>query len=848
MPSRIPSRDTEKTKAELLREIQRLRKSLDAAKTPKSLVASAGPPDTLKTISVPEPFVPIFLNAQQYVYRYFASKIEDPEHSTISISGERYILVRAASMSVEFFELVRSLYKDKGEEEARAVANNLLFDLAHAIGKADAKTFHTRLGVTDPIEKLSTGPIHFSFAGWAFVKIFPESNPSPDENYYLIFDHPFSFESDAWLKKTRGARTNFPVCVMNAGYSSGWCEESFGLPLVSVEIECLARGDAQCRFIMAPPTRVEEHIARYFQARKGVTPHAHLGPALPVIPEFFQRKRMEEELRRSHEQLEQRVAERTEEVVRANQQLREEIAGRIEAQAALQRANERFEVASTAADTVIYETDLGEQRITWTRGLSEIFGYPLNEIPPGRAWWKSCIHPDDLARTESELAESLKDKPDFFLEYRFRARNGRYMQIWDKGRVVRDESGRPQRLIGAIVDISERKRLEDELRQAQKMEAIGRLAGGVAHDFNNLLTVIHGYSEMLMRDIGKPERAAQHIDEIKKGADRAAALTRQLLAFSRRQVLAPEVMDLHAVVTNMAAMLHRLLGEDIELKIAGSPQPRLVRADRGQMEQVIMNLAVNARDAMPKGGALTLETSVVNLDEDYAAGIVTVVPGSYAMLTVRDNGVGMAEEVRAHIFEPFFTTKEAGRGTGLGLATVYGIVKQSGGYIWVSSKPGQGTTFTIHLPEVAEEHAKPGNTAARETPAAIAGRETILLVEDEAPVRRLVFQILCEAGYTVQQAGHGREALEIASDSAEPIRLLITDVVMPHMNGRELADELARRFPQMKVLFISGYPGNAVEERGILEPGSHFLQKPFSSETLLRRVQEILHASRAAQV
>ncbi|HTC79175.1 MAG TPA: V4R domain-containing protein, partial [Terriglobales bacterium] len=277
MPSRIPSRDTEKTKAELLREIQRLRKSLDAAKATKSLVASAGPPDTLKTISVPDPFVPIFLNAQQYVYRYFASKIEDPEHSTISISGERYILVRAASMSVEFFELVRSLYKDKGEEEARAVANNLLFDLAHAIGKADAKTFHTRLGVTDPIEKLSTGPIHFSFAGWAFVKISPESNPSPDENYYLIFDHPFSFESDAWLKKTRGARTNFPVCVMNAGYSSGWCEESFGLPLVSVEIECLARGDAQCRFIMAPPTRVEEHIARYFQARKGVTPHAHLG-------------------------------------------------------------------------------------------------------------------------------------------------------------------------------------------------------------------------------------------------------------------------------------------------------------------------------------------------------------------------------------------------------------------------------------------------------------------------------------------------------------------------------------------------------------------------------------------
>src|SRR5205814_2187273 len=364
---------------------------------------------------------------------------------------------------------------------------------------------------------------------------------------------------------------------------------------------------------MAPPTRVEEHVARYFQARKGVTPHPHLAPAAPVIPEFFQRKRMEEELRRSHEQLEQRVAERTEEVVRANQQLREEIAGRTEAQAALQRANERFEVASTAADTVIYETDLGEQRITWTRGLSEIFGYPLNEIPPSRTWWKSCIHPDDLARTETELAESLKDKPDFFLEYRFRARNGRYMQIWDKGRIVRDESGRPRRLIGAIVPISERKRLEDELRQAQNMEAIGRLAGGVAHDFNNVLTAVFGYVDLLREELPQDSDAQKDLSEVRKAAERAASLTRQLLAFSRQQVLEPVVLELNELVTDFEKMLRRVIGEDVELRLALGADVGNVRADPGQLHQVIMNLVVNARDAMPTGGKLILETANAEL-------------------------------------------------------------------------------------------------------------------------------------------------------------------------------------------------------------------------------------------
>ena len=286
------------------------------------------PRRALSTVSVPAPFRAVFLNAQDYVARYFERKKENPHLGTISISGERYILLRAASMSVEFFDLVTSLYQDKGPDEARSVANNLLFDLAHAIGKADAKTFHHRMKVTDPIEKLSAGPIHFSFAGWAFVEIFPESRPSPDEDYYLIYDHPFSFESDAWAR--RGRKSDVPVCIMNAGYSSGWCEESFGLPLVAAEVECVAAGGRHCRFIMAPPSRIEEHLARYVaRAGGGTRSSGRIGSLVPVsIPEFFQRKRMEEELRQSHENLERRVEARTAELTAANKRLRQEIAER----------------------------------------------------------------------------------------------------------------------------------------------------------------------------------------------------------------------------------------------------------------------------------------------------------------------------------------------------------------------------------------------------------------------------------------------------------------------------------------------------------------------------------------
>jgi PAS domain S-box-containing protein len=402
---------------------------------------------------------------------------------------------------------------------------------------------------------------------------------------------------------------------------------------------------------------------------------------------------------------------------------------------------------------------------------------------------------------------------------------------------VRDQRGEITHFIAIKEEVTERKRLEQQLRQAQKMEAVGRLAGGVAHDFNNLLTIISGYSDLLLEHPGTVEPMQGYANEIRNASSRAATLTRQLLAFSRQQVLAPRVLDLNAVVANIEKMLKRLIGEDVDLVTVLAENLWPVKGDPGQLEQVLLNLAVNARDAMPKGGTLTIETANVEMDRSQAQRHFPISPGPYVLLAVSDTGIGMNAEIQARIFEPFFTTKEKGKGTGLGLATVYGIVKQSGGYIWVFSEVGKGATFKIYLPRSDEDIE---SVARRDRTKAQQGTETLLLVEDEDAVRSLVRNVLQENGYNVLEAGGGEEALRVSEEYRGPIDLLVTDVVMPQMSGPELARCLANSHPQTKVLYISGYTDYAGLQLGGLDTGAGFLQKPFSPEALARKVREVL--------
>jgi two-component system cell cycle sensor histidine kinase/response regulator CckA len=399
-----------------------------------------------------------------------------------------------------------------------------------------------------------------------------------------------------------------------------------------------------------------------------------------------------------------------------------------------------------------------------------------------------------------------------------------------------DFQGRSATLVVAR-DITARRTLEDQLRHAQKMEAVGRLAGGVAHDFNNLLGIIMGYAAIVLRHLPPNDPMRSKIEQIHKASERGAALTRQLLAFSRKQVLQPKIIDLNLIVGDMESMLRRLIGENIELVTVAGEHLGRIKADLGQVGQILLNLALNARDAMPNGGTLSLETANVQLDEAYCSAHADVLPGRYVMLAVADTGSGMDAEVQKHIFDPFFTTKQEGKGTGLGLATVYGIVKQSGGYIWLYSEPDHGSIFKIYLPRI-DERADP------EVPllelALPRGSETILLVEDESSLRELAREILEGLGYTVLDRDSGAAALEIAERHAAPIGLVITDVIMPGMGGREVSQRVLQLHPEAKVLFMSGYTDDAIIHFGVLETGTAFLQKPFTLDALARKVREVL--------
>jgi two-component system, cell cycle sensor histidine kinase and response regulator CckA len=512
----------------------------------------------------------------------------------------------------------------------------------------------------------------------------------------------------------------------------------------------------------------------------------------------------------------------------------------------LRTAETRFRTLVEQLPAITYVAEFGVVG-SWSYVSPQIetmLGFSPAEWMSDPEAWVNCLHPEDRERVLSQEEQSQLNREPFRSEYRMITRDGRVLWCRDEATVMSDQVAKRNLKLGVIHDITQHRQLEEQLRQSQKMEAVGRLAGGVAHDFNNLLMIIKGNSEMMLEHLGATELSRKNAGEIDKAADKAASLTRQLLAFSRMQVIQPKLLDLNLVVDEMARMLGPLIGDHIELNIVSGARLGAVKADQGQIEQVLMNLVINGRDAMPKGGILTIEIANVFLDQAHACQHAEMRPGNYVMMAVSDTGLGMEAETQTHIFEPFFTTKELGKGTGLGLATVYGAVKQNGGWIWVYSEPGRGTTFKIYLPQVEQVVDAPDQTRVDGPP--LHGSETMLLVEDQDAIRDVVSEFLKGSGYTVLEATDGIEALQVAEQHDGDIDLLLTDVVMPRMGGPELAIRLANLRPRMKVIYMSGYTEFAKDNRKLAESEKIILQKPFALVTLARKVREVLGQGRGA--
>ncbi len=504
----------------------------------------------------------------------------------------------------------------------------------------------------------------------------------------------------------------------------------------------------------------------------------------------------------------------------------EDITERLAAEEALRASEERYRFLFNANPLPMWLVDTETMRFLAANDAAvRLYGYSREEF---LAMSVDEVQVPDEGASPVELCPGLQENT-----VRHRRKDGLAMDVEVHGFGVMYGT-RPARLV-AVRDISEMKQLEEQLRQSQKIEAIGRLAGGVAHDFNNILMAIQGYTELTLTGMPLDDPHRSDLEEVRKAAGRGAELTRQLLAFSRRQILKPEILDLNGVIAEMQRMLLRIIGTDIQLVTHLDPHLCRVRADRGQIGQVLLNLVVNARDAMPRGGKLLVETSNVFLDEEYSRTHAGVVPGAYAMIAVTDTGTGIAPSVRAHLFEPFFTTKEKDRGSGFGLSTVYGIVKQSGGHIWVYSEPGHGATFKVYLPDVQVPVQHPSQTAA-ELPRG--GSETVLLVEDDTPLRRLTRRLLEQLGYRVREAAGADEATAVLKEEKSRVDLLLTDFVLPRLRGPELARKLRRILPGLKVLYMSGYSESVVADAAKYAVAS--LSKPFTPEQLAARVREVL--------
>ncbi|HWA77394.1 MAG TPA: response regulator [Polyangiaceae bacterium] len=776
----------------------------------------------LTTVHVPEKFAPLFQQAQSYVSRYFADLLSTPERGTLEIHGQRYVLVRAASMSVEFYEMVRSFSRE--EEEARAVVHALLFDVAHAMGLADAKTFAERMSVSDPIARLSAGPVHFAHAGWAFVDISEESNPAPNEDYYLLYDHPYSFESDSWLAASKNS--DCPVCVMNAGYSSGWCEHSFGLSLVAVEILCRAKGDESCRFIMAPPEQIEAHIARYKQQ------HPELAARIVnySVPGFFS-KRTDRQLLRKNLELEQRERQRAQDLFAINERLKldkaelsaskelnerliEALPGgvvQVGKDGALLRANaEALRILGMSYDTLTqrYVGDFATQTI-----FEDGSPAPVSEYPVTKALVTGLTQPATTMGVRKPNGEIA----------------------WAVFRAVPTRDASTQEINGAVVsffDITERKHFEDKLRHTQKLESLGVLAGGIAHDFNNLLVTILGNASFAKSIASADPRIAPLLDEIEIGARRAAELTKQMLDYAGQGKFKLQQVELSTLVREMAKLVKALIPKHVDVHYQFQEGLPTVDADAAQLRQVAMNLITNAAEAMAeRPGRVVLSVEQRHVTESELASYIgdASCAGTFLCLEVRDSGAGMDEDTRSRVFDPFFTTKFRGRG--LGMAAVLGIIRSHHGAIRIESQEGAGTRVQVLLPVRSREQAS--------TPTGDhAVRGTVLVVDDDEGVRNLARRALLANGYRVLTAADGTEGVHLFEQHASEIHLVLMDVTMPTMNGFEAIRRIRARESRVPILLSSGYDVGSSDVAHAQLSG--ILEKPYDMAQLVRAVERAL--------
>jgi len=505
------------------------------------------------------------------------------------------------------------------------------------------------------------------------------------------------------------------------------------------------------------------------------------------------------------------------------------------------------EIIARATNDAVRDWDVKTGSLSWPQGLESLLGHEPVASRNDIAFWQQNTHPEDRARTVASIRDALAAKDEYWSgEYRFRHANGNYIHLLERAFILRDGQGQAVRFVGSLMDITARKQLHDQLCRSQKMEAFGQLAGGVAHDFNNFLTTILGYSDLLLHELRLKGAVANHVSEIRSAAGRASALTQHLLAFSRRQPLESKTVEVNFIISNLERSLLRLIGENIhvECHLHDLKDGAYIKVDPSQLNQLILNLAVNARDAMRAGGTLTLETSTIGIDNESRPSCVCeeCEPGEYVLINITDTGIGMSDEVKAHVFEPFFTTKNEGEGSGLGLATSYGIVRQSGGYIAIESELGKGTTVKIYFPRVS---APPPPSYKKPVSGKLpVGTETVLVLEDDVSVRHISVRLLRKLGYEVLEAANGDDAKQLISDrGAGKIQLLLTDMVMPQMSGRRFADWLHQTSPDTKIIFISGYLEESLHPHDRRDDGMFFLPKPFDSEQLAVKVREVLDAA-----